>query len=391
MEATEQQLFLMEFLVDRVNIPSVKAIQEDVLPVTTCVSFQILNLPAINIYQEASTADCTCTSGDTQVFKKGKSCLFALPSAVVEKPLHSFPVTLTVYKKLPPGVLPDVMTIGSHQIQTKDLFNTLLQKRLEGAGNPCKTMKDTFKITTATGQNVGEVTVFIRVSCFGKKIVTQFQIPHNKKPYLFKGAANSPVFQCKRIPSDIGTKSVERCICKKEEAPGGGGEAALRTCCPPISAEVGFTSPSIAPAAKIKADFSPRPCCPLKASQNAPAGGNKGPTCQQLKNQSNVASPCCGAQPRISQNYPAGAASSPGQMQGQIGNLGDAGNRGCCSGCGSSYGPSHATNLTRSANCAAGGSTAAGWKSDLYPKEPQVRQCGCVVKDERTCDCGRIR
>lgn len=43
MAAGTQQLFLMEFLVDRVNIPNVRAIGEQTLPATTCVSFQVSN------------------------------------------------------------------------------------------------------------------------------------------------------------------------------------------------------------------------------------------------------------------------------------------------------------------------------------------------------------
>jgi len=54
---------------------------------------------------------CACEN-KTEVFKKGKSCLFALPSIVLKKPVCSFPVTMSVYKELPPGVLPDVMLIG---------------------------------------------------------------------------------------------------------------------------------------------------------------------------------------------------------------------------------------------------------------------------------------
>lgn len=73
---------------------------------------QILNLPPINIYQESPTEDCACDNNGQQVFNKGKSCLFALPGVILSKQLCSFPITMTVYKELPPGVLPDVMLIG---------------------------------------------------------------------------------------------------------------------------------------------------------------------------------------------------------------------------------------------------------------------------------------
>lgn len=166
-------------------------------------SQKILSLPPVNIEQTANSKDCSCENSDSQVFNKGKSCLFALPTMVLEKPLTSFPITMTVYKKLPPGVLPDVMLIGSHQIQAKDFINTVLQKRIfKTSSSPSTTSKEMYKITTATGQAVGEVQVFMRISCFGKKIITQFQIPRNRQPFLFKGELNSPVIQCKKIPSD---------------------------------------------------------------------------------------------------------------------------------------------------------------------------------------------
>lgn len=99
----------------------------------------------ITIHQDdSSKSDCTCLE-ESQLFRKGKSCLFALPTIVLEKPLHSFPITMSVYKKLPPGVLPDVMLIGSCQIEIKDLVNYLLQNHVFKSGNPCKSRRDTFK------------------------------------------------------------------------------------------------------------------------------------------------------------------------------------------------------------------------------------------------------
>lgn len=49
---------------------------------------------------------------------------------------------------------------------------------------------------------MGHVTVFIRASYLGDKIITEFQIPEKEKPYLFKGhTKEGPIFQCKRIVS----------------------------------------------------------------------------------------------------------------------------------------------------------------------------------------------
>ncbi|EFN88830.1 uncharacterized protein LOC105189711 [Harpegnathos saltator] len=231
-----EQLFLMEFLVNNVNVPAIRAIHKEILPAKTCVSFQILDLPPMNIYQESPTRACACNDGGQQVFKKGKSCLFALPNVILQKPLCSFPVKMSVHKEFPPGVLPDVMLIGSHQIQACGLINSLLSQQVFKTGDSSRTIKDTFKITTATGQCVGEVTVFIRASCFGRKIVTQFQIPDDEKPYLFKGVDDGPVFQCRRITSVADRQSQVKCVCPARKTSDGSGEAA-RTCCPAVVGE----------------------------------------------------------------------------------------------------------------------------------------------------------
>ncbi|XP_043286066.1 microtubule-associated protein 10-like [Venturia canescens] len=288
----EQQLFLAEFLVDNVNIPSIRAMFTEMLPVTTCVSFQILNLPPINVYQDCDSDGCACAS-DRQIFKKGKSCLFALPSVALEKPLGSFPVNMSVYKKLPPGVLPDVMIIGSHQIEIKDLVNEMLNRHVFKIGNPCKTLRDTFKLTTATGQRVGEVTVFIRMSCFGEKIVTQFQIPHNQKPYLFKGAENSPVFQCKRIPSTLEEEVASaRCNCEEpgEEAREirSGERRAGKTCCP--------APPPVPPTtrqASVSEFHQGRPCCPSSQGEKCPSALASSPGGKKIRSQIGRVDECC--------------------------------------------------------------------------------------------------
>lgn len=38
---TEQKLFLIEFLVDRVSVPTVRAMHDEFMPAKTCVSFKV--------------------------------------------------------------------------------------------------------------------------------------------------------------------------------------------------------------------------------------------------------------------------------------------------------------------------------------------------------------
>ncbi|XP_058800738.1 uncharacterized protein LOC131669689 [Phymastichus coffea] len=257
-----QELFLLEFLIDRVNVPSVQAMQDDCLHVKTCIEFKILNLPPIFICQDASSDQCNCLGDDAQVFRRGKSCLFALPSKLLKPPVCSFPISMSVYKKLPPSVLPDVMTIGSNRIECRDMLNALLE---DCSPNPCATLKNNFRITTATGQCCGEVTVFIRLSKLGRKVVTQFQNPNNKKPYLFKGIAESPVFQCKRVSSTC-DESFATCSCEKpstEREP----EDKSKSCCGLEGKPRSRGSGQEEPRARKK---SRRPCCrALKSAANS--------------------------------------------------------------------------------------------------------------------------
>ncbi|XP_023316689.1 microtubule-associated protein 10-like [Trichogramma pretiosum] len=239
MEKNAQELFLAEFMVDRVKIPSVQAQvgnDETSTQPKTCIEFKILSLPPIFICQEpTSGSNCTCLGDEPLVFRKGKSCLFALPSHLLAKPVCSFPVLMTAYKIFPPDTLPDVMTLGQCQIDVRDIVNDLMQESACKAErtSPCKAMKNNFRIQTPTGQCVGEVCAFVRMSRLGKKVVTQFQTPHNKKPYLFKGRDRSSVFQCRKVE-----ENADDC-CPKPKCPmekpskscgGGGGQKSQKSC-----------------------------------------------------------------------------------------------------------------------------------------------------------------
>jgi len=123
---------------------------------------------------------------------------------------------------------------GTHQIQTRDLINALLTRQIFQMETTCRTMKKTFKISTTRGQCMGEVTVYIRVSCFGKKIITQFQIPQSGKSYLFKGIDDSTVFQCKKTTL---TKEKIECACANDNKVYDGSGEAARICCPVVTTE----------------------------------------------------------------------------------------------------------------------------------------------------------
>ncbi|KAG7202341.1 hypothetical protein KM043_018669 [Ampulex compressa] len=386
----EQQLFLFEFLVDKVSIPVVKAMCEELLPSVTCVSFQILSLPPIDIHQEESGVNCACLEDDAQVFKKGKSCLFALPSVVLQKPLASFPVNMSVYKKLPPGVLPDVMLIGSHRIEAKEIMNAVLCRRAFKDGSACQAIKETFKIATATGQCVGEVTLFLRASCFGRKIVTQFQLPHNARPYLFKGADDSPIFQCKKIPEKDAReqpREVERpieCTCSTKRKIDGSGEAVAGNHCSTRSSPIG-TFPY-----REEPDWTPRSCCPALRDARSPAGFGKDASLRP------AGSPAAQHKQRITStglSTQLQASKCPASYEQTLRGA----NTGNCPPCCLAQISTTPRFAKESHGSCCGPSSSAvpakGYETfdALVGKEPAVRKCGCAIKEEPSCSCGRAK
>jgi hypothetical protein len=175
---------------------------------------------------------------------------------------------MSVYKKLPPRVLPDVMTIGTNQIELRDIMNCLLAESTCVTENPCRTLKNNFRIATATGQCVGEVGLYLRFTRLGRKVVTQFQNPHNKKLYLFSGAKNSPIFQCRKVPSELLQDDVlEHCSCEKPKC--GPKDSAPRNCCtngPALEVSSHNCSSS---GSKKKKSIKSRPCCPASNQESS--------------------------------------------------------------------------------------------------------------------------
>lgn len=54
-----EQLFLMEFLVEKVNIPAIRAIHEEILPARTCISFQVQK-KKVSMFKSLDSCLLTC-------------------------------------------------------------------------------------------------------------------------------------------------------------------------------------------------------------------------------------------------------------------------------------------------------------------------------------------
>lgn len=193
--ATEN-LVLLEFLVDRISLDT--EVTENLGNMTgdTCVSFQFLDNAPLYVCEE-DFAPKRNYSKDCGNLKNGKSCLFSLTPIQAQDCSKSFNVFVTIFKKMKPGVLPDQIRIGETLVTITDLFNELVKAMSTATdeGPVAKTLKDCFKVNNPLGDIIGDVSVYIRMSCFGKLIVTQFQMNLDDKSVQFKAKEGHYLFK----------------------------------------------------------------------------------------------------------------------------------------------------------------------------------------------------
>uniref|UniRef100_A0A6P7HAH5 Uncharacterized protein LOC114348280 n=1 Tax=Diabrotica virgifera virgifera TaxID=50390 RepID=A0A6P7HAH5_DIAVI len=105
---------------------------------------------------------------------------------------------------MPPGDwMPSDVEIGSATISIANLFNELISSITDSTEDEetiptAKTLKDEFYITSPNGEPCGKISVYIRMSCFGKLIVTQFQMNLNDKSVLFKDKEGKSLYRYKK-------------------------------------------------------------------------------------------------------------------------------------------------------------------------------------------------
>lgn len=108
--ATEN-LFLLEFLVDSVNLN--KKCQCDAPPGETCVSFQFLDNAPLDVCEADFTPSRNLRADTNESVKSGKSCLFSLSPEQASVATDQFDICVSVMKKMQPGWLPEKVEIGN--------------------------------------------------------------------------------------------------------------------------------------------------------------------------------------------------------------------------------------------------------------------------------------
>ncbi|XP_017773652.1 PREDICTED: uncharacterized protein LOC108560559 [Nicrophorus vespilloides] len=193
-----ENLILLEFLVDQVSLEH--SVKQDLQTMMgeTCVSFQFLDNSPLMVSEEdfaPKKKNFGGCDGCSDV-KNGKSCLFSLTPEQAHEAMQQFDIYVEVFKKMRCGTLPDKVLIGESLISIVNLFNELVDSSANREDETvAKTLKDCFKIQNLSGELVGYISVYIRMSCFGKLIVTQFQMNLQDNSVEFKAKEGHYLFK----------------------------------------------------------------------------------------------------------------------------------------------------------------------------------------------------
>ncbi|KAL0280161.1 UNVERIFIED_CONTAM: hypothetical protein PYX00_001536 [Menopon gallinae] len=250
--AKKQRLFLVEFLIDTVTIDPTEFCEE-VMEGQTCVTLRFLDFPPMNICEK--DFDPNKEYGVDKVrFNAGKSLMFAFAEKQCESP-PPIMAELTVSKACPEGSHAEKVDLGRIRICMADLFTQVydVAKFAPDKLPFSKSIKDCFMLIGRGKRTTGEVGVYVRLTCLGQNVVTEFQCGSNMKqdPVLFKNREGKKIYQftgTDKEGQDGEAESTYRqgCGCMApappQKYPGGQGDAGQMSRCkrtPPASGKGG--------------------------------------------------------------------------------------------------------------------------------------------------------
>ncbi|XP_041986993.1 uncharacterized protein LOC121738808 isoform X2 [Aricia agestis] len=174
MAKNTDSLFLFEVLVDKVIFSKIPCFFDR--DFKTCINIKCPAIEPLEICDEDTSNFPDSKGPFLKVFSSGKSCLFFLKENEISSCTSSFPVKVSIYKALPCGCLPTKIIMGECTI---DMTKEFMESRQKFLANPkdvsYQALKDSFRFVGPDGTETGEILMFLRISCFGNNIVTQFQ------------------------------------------------------------------------------------------------------------------------------------------------------------------------------------------------------------------------
>lgn len=221
--ANDEGLFLLEVLIDQIILVKTPCFGEK--SYKTCVTFEFLSVDPLEICDDDSKGNVPSGGPFTKNFNHGKSCLFSLKDSDIKAAMSKFPIKVTVSKCLPCGCLPERVFLGECVIDMTKEFIQARKKYLEDPTTVSyQALKDSFRITGTDNVVIGDILMFLRISCFGKLIVTKFQGGQSPDSIGMGGQSIGGNSSC---PKGSTVKSLDPCTC--------GGKHATGNTCNPIS------------------------------------------------------------------------------------------------------------------------------------------------------------
>lgn len=197
----KELLFLIEFLVDTLTlIPenmAVGSMDPCLLQGENCVVLTFMYYPPMCIC-ENDLDPCRIVGENVTKFNAGKSLMFALSESQFEDP-PPINLDVTVHKKLPHGSFPTKLPIGMTRILLTELFKQVFEKVDERPDKLplSKSIKDTYQLMGGQDKATAEITIYIRLSCLGQNIVTEFQRGGDDcQPMIFKNKESNKFYEC---------------------------------------------------------------------------------------------------------------------------------------------------------------------------------------------------
>ncbi|XP_047544263.1 uncharacterized protein LOC125076238 [Vanessa atalanta] len=170
-------LFLLEVLIDKIIFIKSPCFSDK--DFRTCINIKCPGVEPLEICDDEPGVCLVKNTGPfIKSFNNGKSCLFSLNESEITTAMTKYPINVCVYKSLPCGCLPTKIIMGECEI---DMTKEFVEARKTFLEDPTtvsyQALKDSFRIVGPDGSETGEIVMFLRISCFGKLIITRFQGP----------------------------------------------------------------------------------------------------------------------------------------------------------------------------------------------------------------------
>ncbi|GJQ78372.1 hypothetical protein Trydic_g22198 [Trypoxylus dichotomus] len=202
------QLFLLEILVDTIffNNPETIFTKKQINIVArfgNFASLEIRNDSLGGVEESSKSADLG--------FCSGKSYLFPCKAETLLEAIKQYPIEMSIGTRMSPT------PIGAVTIKWTDDYIDMLSFCKDDFGYITPVShRDIYPMYDSSGKETGHVEVFVRLSCFGKNIQTQFQVVHTrdtkdgapKTQFLFKSNNAATTFQCQRFGMGTSTDAI---------------------------------------------------------------------------------------------------------------------------------------------------------------------------------------